>query len=302
MEATVSADGSSWWDHCRKVPALPRAGGLPAGVAYCRLLESSQERCLELGILQLFSEVADIRNITESEVLDIINDSKNIQVTRYLGGISYSPDGRISGASATAAHFFTAMNTTEALMNPVAESPANPTSLASFQFEVALLASLLDQSGFPPGFDSSASVDHSMSYEISQAFSGVYPLLAAGFVIMFFYILLMLGKWDVVEHRAWLTLPALINVLLGTFFSFGVCSAVGLAVTNFHPIVPLILLAIGIDDAFVVVGALDNQKKDKKLEEKFGAVMKQAGVSISITSITDIVAFATGASSSIPGS
>ena len=271
-------------------------------MAYCRLLESSQERCLELGILQLFSEVADIRNITESEVLDIINDSKNIKVTRYLGGISYSPDGRISGASATAAQFFTTMNSTEALMNPVAESPANPTSLASFQFEVALLASLLDQSGLPPGVDSSATVDHSMSNEISQAFSGVYPLLAAGFVIMFFYILLMLGKWDVVEHRAWLTLPALINVLLGTFFSFGVCSAVGLAVTNFHPIVPLILLAIGIDDAFVVVGALDNQKKDEKIEEKFGAVMKQAGVSISITSITDIVAFATGASSSIPGS
>merc|ERR1719228_2323962 len=150
------------------------------------------------------------------------------------------------------------MNTTEAILNPIPETPSSVTTRATFDFEAALLDTLQDKSFYPEGLESSAAVQFSMPVEMDSAIKSGIPLLAVGFGIMYVYVLFMLGKFSIVEHRAWLTVPALTSVLFGIIFSVGICSAVGLSFTDFHLVMPLILLAIGIDDAFVVVGALDN--------------------------------------------
>ena len=114
----------------------------------------------------------------------------------------------------------------------------------------------------------------------------------------------MMGKFDVVEHRAWLIVPALTTIIFGIVFSVGISSLLGLPFTDYHLVMPLFLLAIGIDDAFVVVGELNNLTKKGNLEtteETFGKVMKHAGVSVSITSLTSIVSFAVCGITVIPG-
>ena len=62
----------------------------------------------------------------------------------------------------------------------------------------------------------------------------------------------------------------------------------------------LFLAGIGIDDMFVIVQCWDNLKKDPdltgmSLPDKIGMAMKHAGVSITVTSLTDVFAFGVGA-------
>ena len=55
---------------------------------------------------------------------------------------------------------------------------------------------------------------------------------------------------------------------------------------------------VGVDDMFVFVSTWDNLRPDERLlplKEKIALVCKHAGVSILITSVTDVAAFGIGA-------
>ena len=55
---------------------------------------------------------------------------------------------------------------------------------------------------------------------------------------------------------------------------------------------------IGVDDMFVIMGSLNNLKaeeKDLEIPLKIAQVLRHAGVSITVTSLTDFVAFMVGA-------
>jgi hypothetical protein len=62
-------------------------------------------------------------------------------------------------------------------------------------------------------------------------------------------------------------------------------------------------LAIGIDDIFVIVQCWTNLRSDKPatIPDKMGLALQHAGVSITVTSLTDIFAFGIGALSWMPG-
>lgn len=56
---------------------------------------------------------------------------------------------------------------------------------------------------------------------------------------------------------------------------------------------------IGVDDMFVIVESLRQltpKERALPVEERIGLTLKHAGVSITVTSVTDIVAFAIGGS------
>nr|SVE86951.1 EOG090X0BEK [Daphnia similis] len=85
--------------------------------------------------------------------------------------------------------------------------------------------------------------------------------------------------------------------------SYGLCSAFGVFYGPVHSILPFLLLGIGIDDMFVIVQCWTNLNKEemkRSLPVRIGITMKHAGVSITITSVTDFAAFAVGATTVLP--
>ena len=88
---------------------------------------------------------------------------------------------------------------------------------------------------------------------------------------------------------------ACVGVGIGTSYAFS--SAIGYPYTPMHAILPFMLLGIGIDDMFVIVQSFDNLNAREKTEDiatQIGLAVKNAGVSITITSFTNCLAFGIG--------
>ena len=74
-----------------------------------------------------------------------------------------------------------------------------------------------------------------------------------------------------------------------------------------HSLLPFILLGIGVDDAFVIVNAFNRERKgprssedNEDLAKRCAKAMARAGASITVTSMTDLVAFGISSSSNLP--
>jgi len=81
----------------------------------------------------------------------------------------------------------------------------------------------------------------------------------------------------------------------------GVCSLIGIPYGPVHTSLPFMLLGLGIDDIFVINASwkqihTDESNLNKPLTERIGLMLGHAGSAISITSLTDVVAFIIGAS------
>lgn len=285
---------------------------------YCKMIEKMPKTCLEWSILELwgnegaFDEASDleIEMLTKEKILERINNvnrsgiflsDKNFK--DFLGGISYDEHGRITGARATQIQWFGRMNATEALLNPAPDRD-EPIDRTTLDFEGDMLAVLLNSSWYPQGLRSYPNVQRSFGDISSSQISEDVVYAGASFMILTFYIVCTLGKFGWVEHRVNLTFAGLASVAFGIVVSYGLCSGVGLFFGPMHNALPFLLLGIGIDDMFVIVQSWDNLSRGETqgltLAEKFGLTMSKSGVAITITSVTDVVAFAVGGSTVLP--
>ncbi|KAJ8305936.1 hypothetical protein KUTeg_016481 [Tegillarca granosa] len=129
-------------------------------------------------------------------------------------------------------------------------------------------------------------------------------LLSAGFIIVLIFLVLTLGRFNLLEQKVFLSLAGILCVGLSIAFAYGFAIACGVLYGPVHALMPFMLLGIGVDDMFVIVESWKNlaaEELDLPLPDRIALALKHAGVSVTVTSITDIVAFAIGASTVIPG-
>ncbi|CAB4062970.1 NPC1 [Lepeophtheirus salmonis] len=167
-----------------------------------------------------------------------------------------------------------------------------------------MLDILLNDTGLPEGLKISPHVSRSFFDIAGPTILGDVKILGIGYSIVFFYVLLMLGKFDWVGVRVYLAIAGIISVVFGIVFSIGICSAMGFFFWSpMHSILPFLLLGIGIDDMFIIIqcwNTLNPYEKASSSVDKFGYTMRHAGVAITVTSLTDIVAFGIGGTSELP--
>lgn len=84
---------------------------------------------------------------------------------------------------------------------------------------------------------------------------------------------------------------------MGFISGCGICSLLGVSYGPVHTSLPFLLMGLGVDDIFVMMACWrkirETNSNDPK-EERFGLMLQHAGASITVTSITDIVAFLVG--------
>lgn len=126
--------------------------------------------------------------------------------------------------------------------------------------------------------------------------------MMSGYILMFFYTLFTLGKLNLVEHKFLLAMSGIASVFFGVIVSVGITMAFGLLYTPMHGLLPFICLGIGIDDMFIIIRCFNNipDKKQNTLAENMGTTLQHAGVSITVTTLTDVFAFSIGAFTVFP--
>ena len=145
-------------------------------------------------------------------------------------------------------------------------------------------------------------VTRSFGDEFGAAITGDITKLQIAFILILGYATLMLSKGGegCVGSRVFVSGMGVVSIGLAIASSYGLCSYFGLFYSPLMNVLPFLLLGIGVDDMFVLVNAYDNTNPYLSIAERLGNAMSTAGMSITVTSFTDIFAFLIGSTTSLP--
>ena len=297
-------------------PVDPSVGLYP--LLYCPYVESMPTACFETSILELWANNGEydetsekeIMELTRAKIIDKINSSNisglflvETNFTQYLSGVERDEAGRIVSAKATVMRWFGNMNMTAAKETGGVPGRGEPLDPRMLDFEGDVIEVLTNKTGYPPGLDSAPNVARSFGDIAGATILGDIGYFAIGYCLMFAYASIMMGRLSCVEHRVTLASAGIVGVIMGIIVSYGLCSAFGLFYGPMHSVMPFLMLGIGIDDMFVIMQSwetLTAQEKTMGLVERFGLTMKHAGAAITVTSVTDVIAFGIGGLTVLP--
>ena len=139
------------------------------------------------------------------------------------------------------------------------------------------------------GYDRAFSED--TDYDLSLIFAAIF------FVVI--YLFLFLGTFSPMFCRCWLAIVGLLCIGLSYTAGFGFMYIVGGKTGGVHQLMPFLLIGIGADDLFVMCGAIDQTDYKDSTKDRLRHAIGHAGPAITITSLTNALAFAFGATGSL---
>ena len=150
----------------------------------------------------------------------------------------------------------------------------------------------------------------SLDDELLRAVSGDIPLFSLTMTLMCSFCCIVLGKSDGsgsgskwISSRILLANGGLGLVMLAMIGGYGLCAGLGFEFTQLQQILPFILIGIGVDDMVIIVSALDRVSELEPtlpVATRVGKAFARCGLSITLTSATDITAFLLGSVSKLP--
>jgi Patched family len=108
-----------------------------------------------------------------------------------------------------------------------------------------------------------------------------------------------LSRRHKVYSRSLLGIGAVITCLLSITTAYGLLMICGVPVTTATQMLPFVVMGIGLDDAFIIMGSF-TRKDSSDIAECVWLTIEDIGVSIFLTSLTSSLAFALGCFSNIP--
>ncbi|XP_043279634.1 patched domain-containing protein 3-like [Venturia canescens] len=256
--------------------------------------------CIYQSLLKLWRSKGtnDFTEITKQQVLDDVsralndtasNDTLLMDVAPLLSRISYDSKGRVNGAKATILHWI------------MRRSNEN---LPDWELEF-IERVLKPNATLPEGMRIYAVTSRSFKDFLHEVLQNNMTVLFCGLSLIAIYVMAMIGRCNVVQQRIYLSLMGVSVVGQAILSAYGLSYYLGFFYGPIHPILPFLLLGIGVDDMFVVVQSLENISTSKKVDKeeipkRIGEALRQSGMSITVTSITNIVAFAIGVSTVMP--
>ncbi|XP_045159868.2 patched domain-containing protein 3-like isoform X1 [Mercenaria mercenaria] len=253
--------------------------------------------CRVNSILELWGyNESVIRSLTEESIYGTVNQDviqsplyRNVMdLDKILGGVQRDNESRITGARATTFFWFL---------------KRNESSRAAAESWEKQLINLINDVGHKHIDKLYIYTARTFDDVISGAASHDVGLLTIGFAFVYLFLTFSIGNYSLLEHKIFLAMSGLLSIGMAIIFTYGVGLGTGIMFGPIHQITPFMLLGIGVDDMFVIVESLRQltpKERQLPVQERIGLTLKHAGVSITVTSVTDIVAFGIGGSTVIP--
>lgn len=136
---------------------------------------------------------------------------------------------------------------------------------------------------------------------IAENGSADLTLVSVTFAIMISFACLMLGKFfNPLTGHMLLANAGVFAVALGILAGIGFGAWCRVTFVNMVGVVPYLVLSIGIDDMFILVDELDRQPRQFGVVRTVKEVMSRTGATVTMTTMTDLVAFAVSTVSAFP--
>ncbi|RZC34597.1 patched domain-containing protein 3-like [Asbolus verrucosus] len=329
-----TSNNVTWPDVCFKIPKLERGlikmlegvkkkyngtekdpSATWNAALYCSFVETMKNECFEKSILGLWDfDSTIINHLTKDNIIDTLNRyDKNDILERFknyevlLGGIERNETGHIVGAKSLQNFWMVLVNFSTVDMDKTGNyaGTADWASSDALEWE----SDFLNTVQFIKNNKSSDNLN--LYYAASRSFGDISSktmfqdigILCIGIFIMVIYVQFVISKFNWLEARVTLGCLGLLTVAMSFIVSCGLCSLFGVSYGPVHTSLPFLLMGLGIDDMFVIMACWEELSKEQKklpVPERIGLMLKHAGVSITVTSVTDILAFIIGSSTILP--
>lgn len=164
------------------------------------------------------------------------------------------------------------------------------------------------------GLRLSFTTEISLEQELNKSTNTDAKIVVVSYIVMFIYVCLALGMpfghvfrnpaLLLVESKVTLGLVGIVIVLMSIAASIGFFSWVGLKATLIIvEVIPFIVLAVGVDNIFLIVHELERVNQscpDQMVEERVARALGRMGHSILFSALTETAAFALGAAVGMP--
>lgn len=139
-----------------------------------------------------------------------------------------------------------------------------------------------------------------LELELEANTKTVVPYFSSTFIIMALFSIVTCMMTDWVRSKPWLGLLGNLSAAMATVAAFGLCMYLGVDFIGLNLAAPFLMIGIGIDDTFVMLAAWRRTSISKPVPERMAATLSEAAVSITITSLTDMISFFIGILSPFP--
>ncbi|XP_047328776.1 NPC intracellular cholesterol transporter 1-like [Impatiens glandulifera] len=144
------------------------------------------------------------------------------------------------------------------------------------------------------------SSESSIEEELKRESSADAITIMISYLVMFGYISLTLGYTPrltsfYISSKVLLGLSGVILVMLSVLGSVGIFSAMGIKSTLIiMEVIPFLVLAVGVDNMCILVHAVKRKPLDMPLEGRISEALVEVGPSITLASLSEVLAFAVG--------
>ncbi len=247
-----------------------------------------------LTVLQGFTDSAIMQHISFCELNPVDTSCRDdigspVQLPVVLGGYN--------GTDYTAA---TTLFVTYLLNNYQDPTLAGPAMAWEIKLMEYLNAQPLDKAGLNLVY----STERSITDELSRETTTDIPTVIISYSAMFLYVSLALGEFRcpvAVHSKFLLGLGGIVMVMMSISISVGLCSLFGLPATLvISEVIPFLVLAIGVDNIFILVETFQSLNPRLAVEERLSITLRRVGTSIALAAVSETFAFLLGVLTRMP--
>ncbi|XP_075219371.1 patched domain-containing protein 3-like [Lycorma delicatula] len=281
---------------------------------FCKIVESFPTACFERSILEFWNYDRDrIKKLTKADIIEALNTTDvspvyglPMEYKSLIGGAERDESGSIVKGKALLSLWMVHVNFSAVNMDEVGNNGGTNdwATVQGMTWEKSFLNTMEELS-------TRKMFGVKLYYEAGRSFGDIsndimfqdIDKVMMGVFLMFLYVLFVLSKCSWLHIKIIPASGGLACVGLAFISACGICSALGISYGPVHTSLPFLLMGIGVDDMFVIMACknnLSNEEKKHSLPTQIGLALRRAGVSICITSFTDIVATSIGGTTVLP--
>ncbi|XP_071554205.1 patched domain-containing protein 3 [Temnothorax nylanderi] len=243
---------------------------------------------LDLRVIMKDVERRDV-NLTFPWVFNPVNTGEALVLALKFGGSVVNDDSIIeSTPSVQLAYFITA------------GSPRQDAIGAAWEEAFLEVVGKAEDGGVFKHISTARFASRTLELELEANTKTVVPYFASTFIIMSLFSVVTCMMTDWVRSKPWLGLLGNLSAAMATVAAFGLCIYLGVDFIGLNLAAPFLMIGIGIDDTFVMLAAWRRTSISKPVPERMAATLSEAAVSITITSLTDMISFFIGILSPFP--